>query len=105
MSTMTIRDVAAAADLSVATVRRMHATANTQRQEGRDTARTLPAPVAQGDGGANLWDADEIGAWLEERATPARRGAVPKDVVHDALRALQDGRVDAAMTILRGALT
>ena len=103
--TMTLREVAAAAELSLPTVRRLHADATKARREGTASARTMPEPTgSMGEGGALLYDAAAVTAWLKVRAQPARKGAVPKSVLQQAIKEIERGRYNAATRILKGAL-
>lgn len=101
---MTLREIAAAAELSVTTVRRLHADAAKARREGTVTERTMPEPTGTTEQGALTWNADRVQAWLAARARPARKGAVPKSVLLQAIKELQRGRTNAALRVLEGAL-
>lgn len=104
MNDMTIRDIAAAAELSVETIRRLHADASKARREGTATARHMPAPTGTTDLGALTWPTDLVQQWLAERAKPARKGAVPKSVLQQAIKELERNRPNAALRVLKGAL-
>ena len=104
MNEMTLRDIAKHADLSPATVRRLHADATKARRLMIETPRHLPAPSSTTDYGALLWQAKQIDDWLEARATPARKGAVPKSVLQQAIKELERNRPNAALRVLKGAL-
>lgn len=104
MTEMTLRDIAKHSDLSPATIRRLHADATKARQLKIETPRHMPAPISKTDYGALLWGAEQINEWLEVRAIPARKGAVPKSVLQQAIKELKRNRPNAALRVLEGAL-
>lgn len=104
MTDMTLRDIAQYAELSPTTVRRLHADATKARRFGVQTPRHMPAPSSKTDYGALLWDAADVKEWLEARSTPARKGAVPKSVLQQAIFHLEHGRRDAAIEVMKEAL-
>lgn len=104
MTEMTLRDIAQHADLSPATIRRLHADATKARRLKIETPRHMPAPSSTTDYGALLWNAEQIDEWLEARAIPARKGAVPKSVLQEAIKELKRNRPNAALRVLEGAL-
>ena len=103
MTTMTIRQIAAHAGLAIDTVRSLNAEARKARAKGTANDRTMPAPSGR-DGSALIWERDDVTAWLEARAVPARRGAVPKQTLLQAIKEIERGRPNAALRILKGAL-
>lgn len=104
MTTMTLRDIAAAAELSPETIRRLHADASKARRDGTMTPRHMPEPVGTAENGALMWRSEQIQQWLAERAKPARKGAVPKSVLQQAIKELKRNRPNAALRVLEGAL-
>lgn len=100
---LTIRDIAERAQLSVETVRKLHAEATKARREGTHTPRMMPEPTGTRDS-ALTWEPEAIDAWLAEREKPTRKGAVPKSVLHQAIKELKRGRTNAALRVLEGAL-
>lgn len=104
MTDMTLRDIAAAAELSPETIRRLHADASKARRDGVVTPRHMPEPTGMNEHGALIWPSDQIQPWLEERAKPARKGAVPKSVLQQAIKELERNRPNAALRVLKGAL-
>lgn len=98
--TWNVQQVADAAELSPETIRYYQKAGNQARKAGTETARDLPAPVGV-EGGANVWDADEIRSWISTRKTPARRGAIPKSEMRAVLQAAEAGQIDRVITIAR----
>lgn len=104
MSTMTIRDIAEKAGLKVTTVRRLHAEASRARRDGIADERTMPAPRGMRDDFSLEWEEQVVADWLAAREQPARKGAVPKSVLRQAIMELERGRKAAALRILKAAL-
>ena len=92
--------VAEEADLSPETVRYYQKIGNQARKANAATERDLPAPSGVVDG-ANVWDPDEIRAWISARKKPARRGAIPKSEMRAVLQAAEAGQIDRVIEIAR----
>lgn len=97
---LNVQQVADAAGISPETVRQHHKIATKARREGTATERDLPAPSGLLDG-ANVWDDDEIAAWVSVRKTPARRGGIPKSEMRAVLAAAENHQIDRVIAIAR----
>lgn len=85
--------------LSPKTIRYYRKVGARERREGTATARTIPAPRLVD--GENVWDPDEIRAWVAARKSPARRGAIPKSEMRAVLAAAENHNIDQVITIAR----
>lgn len=98
-----IAEVAAAAGISVDTVRYYHKHAIRHRARGTDDGRTLPAPLTAGRDGLT-WGSNAISAWIDRRQAPRKPGPVSRDVIREIIAALDNGQIAKARTIATEAL-
>lgn len=98
-----IAEVAAAAGISVDTVRYYHKTAAKARRDGVVTLRTMPPPVTAGRDGLT-WGANAIDAWIQRRSIARRPGPVPRETLQRIIAALDNGQIAKARTIATEAL-
>ena len=100
-SEMTLRDIAAEADVKLETMRGYHKAAARARRNGTATPADLPAPVSR-DGTVLVWNRADVDKWKAQRAT-SRPGGVSKKTLREIVTFLDRGQVDQALELARKA--